>query len=198
MRETGSAGMSAVASSEVIRVAAGLIKERGIAAFTVEQVAAELGVEPRDIRYWFISEADILAALMTVRQERFVSAMQERNARATSHAGRMCELFDLCVEDYDATLWIELWKLSLREPVAREARQRINDRYAEMITRMIRAGQTAGEFGDAPAAQTAYAMSALIVGLAVQATLRDPVVDPQYMRETLVSAAGRLLGTRLR
>jgi AcrR family transcriptional regulator len=195
MRETGT---SAVASSEVIAVAAGIIKERGIASFTVEQVAAELGCEPRDVRYWFISEADILAALMTLRQERFVAAMQERNARATSHAARMCMLFDLCVEDYDATLWIELWKLSLREPVAREARQRINDRYSEMVTRMIRSGQAAGEFGDTPAAQTATAMAALIVGLAVQATLRDPVVSPEYMRETLVAAAGRLLGTKLR
>ena len=198
MRESGPAGTSAVASSEVIAAAAEIIRESGIAGLTIEVVASALEVEPRDVRYWFISEADILAALMTVRQERFLAEVQERNAHASSHRARLCGLFDLCVEDYDATLWIELWKMSLREPVAREARQRINDRYAEMLTRMIRSGQAAGEFGDAPAAQTAYAMAAMVVGLAVLATLRDPTVSPDYMRETLVSAAGRLLDARLR
>ena len=106
-------------------------------------------------------------------------------------------LFETCVSDHDATLWIELWKLGLREPVARECRQRVNDRYCEMLTRMIRGGQSAGEFGDAPAAQIATALAALIVGLAVQATLRDPVVTPEYMHATLIVAAERLLDAKL-
>lgn len=192
-----SPGASAITSSEVIAASARIILEKGISDFEIADVAQALGVEPRHIRYWFISEADVLAALMTLRQERFMEAMQGHKADESTHAARMLALFDICVSDYDATLWIELWKLGLREPVARECRQRINDRYCEMITRMIRAGQASGEFGDAPAAQIATALAALVVGLAVQATLRDPVVTPEYMRATLIAAAERLLEGKL-
>ncbi|CAN5543331.1 hypothetical protein BH10ACT11_BH10ACT11_00870 [soil metagenome] len=190
-------GVSATTSSEVIAASARLIAEKGIADFEIADVADELGVEPRHIRYWFISEADVLAALMTLRQERFLEEMQTYSGEAPSHAARLRKLFDISVADYDATLWIELWKLGLREPVALECRQRVNDRYCELITRMIRAGQSAGEFGDAPAAQIATALAALIVGLAVQATLRDPLVTPEYMRSTLIWATESLLAADL-
>ncbi len=189
-------GSSAITSSEVIAASAKIIAEKGVAEFEIADVARELEVDPRQIRYWFISEADVLAALMTLRQERFMAVTQDRGQGAPSHAARMQMLFEICVSDYDATLWIELWKLGLREPVARECRQRVNDRYTEMITRMIRAGQAAGEFVDAPAAQIATALAALIVGLAVQATLGDAVVTPEYMSATLVSSTQRLLGAK--
>lgn len=190
-------GASTITSSEIIAASARIITEKGIAEFEISDIADELGVEPRHIRYWFISEADVLAALMTLRQERFLEVTQAHNAEAPSHAARMRALFDLSVSDYDATLWIELWKLGLREPVARECRQRVSDRYTEMMTRMIRSGQMAGEFGDAPASQIATALAALIVGLAVQATLGDPVVTADYMRSTLIAAAEKLLDAKL-
>lgn len=188
---------SGTTSAEVIAASAKIITRKGISNFGIEGVARELDVEPRHIRYWFISEADILAALMTLRQQQFMDVVQRRHAEMPSHSARLCGLFEICTVNPDATLWIELWKLGLREPVARECRQRVGDRYGEMITKLIRSGQAAGEFGDAPAAQIATAIVSLIIGLSVQTTLRDPLVTPEYMRSTLVAAAERLLDADL-
>ena len=58
---------------------------------------------------------------------------------------------------------------------------------------MIRAGQGAGEFGDADADEAALLLASLLDGLAVQATLHDPDVARERMLTICVSTAETLL-----
>jgi hypothetical protein len=85
-------------------------------------------------------------------------------------------MIEASAEEYDWTLWIELWARALRDPASRQARQRLDNRWREEIAAVIRAGQGAGEFGDADADEVALLLGSLLDGLAVQATLHDPDV----------------------
>ena len=62
---------------------------------------------------------------------------------------------------------------------------------------MIRAGQGAGEFGDADADKVALVLSSLLDGLAVQATLQDPDVDRERMLRCALETAESLLACEL-
>ena len=62
---------------------------------------------------------------------------------------------------------------------------------------MIRAGQAAGEFGEADADEVALLLSALLDGLAVQATLHDPDVPRERMLRCALEMAESLLDCEL-
>ena len=62
---------------------------------------------------------------------------------------------------------------------------------------MIRAGQEAGEFGDADADEVALLLASLLDGLAVQATLDDPDVGRERMLRCALEMAESLLDCEL-
>src|SRR5262245_65940460 len=111
--------------------------------------------------------------------------MRERMDVLERPRDRLRFMIEASAEEYDWTLWIELWARALRDPAAREARQRLDYRWRDEIAAVIRAGQAAGEVGDADPGAAALLLSALLDGLAVQATLHDPDVA----REPMVRAA---------
>ena len=80
---------------------------------------------------------------------------------------------------------------------AREARQRLDDRWRAQIAAIIADGVEAGVFADADPEQVALELAALIDGLAVQVTLGDRLVSAALMRATCLDMAGRLLGVEL-
>jgi BetI-type transcriptional repressor, C-terminal len=106
-------------------------------------------------------------------------------------------MIEASAEEYDWTLWIELWARALRDPASRQARQRLDNRWREEIAAVIRAGQGAGEFSDADADQVALLLSSLVDGLAVQATLHDPDVGRERMLRCALEMAESLLDCEL-
>ena len=62
---------------------------------------------------------------------------------------------------------------------------------------MIRAGQAAGEFGDADADGVALLLGSLLDGLAVQTTLHDPDVSRERMLRSALEMAESLLDCEL-
>src|SRR6185503_18846269 len=125
---------------------------------------------------WFDSKDELLAEALTVDEERFYVEMRERMDLLEHPRDQMRFMIEASAEEYDWTLWIELWTRALRDPTSRQARQRLDNRWREQISAVIRAGQAVGEFGDADADEVALLLSSLLDGLAVQATLRDPEV----------------------
>lgn len=184
---------SRVGWGEVMQAGANVIAERGIAELDLDELARTLNAEPAAVRYWFQSEAAVLSAVMRMRQQWFIEETWARLAPLASHSMKLRELLEVCVADYDAGLWIELWKLALRDERACETHQRVSDAYRDMIARVIRSGQSAGEFGPASSDRVALTLTALICGLSVQATLNDRTVDAEYMLETCVATSERLL-----
>ena len=181
----------------VMAEAAASFRERGADSQTLDDIAARLGVEPEAIQYWFDSEVELLGALMKARQQMFLDTLITRFAELDGAGRKLRAVIELAVDDHDATLWIELWRLSLHDESARLIRGDLVDRYRELIGRLIAAGRRAGEFEPRSVDRATLTVIALVDGLSVQATVGDRLLTPTLMIERCMALAERLVGGSL-
>ncbi len=170
-----------------------MIAERGIASTRIADVAERAGTSPPAILYWFESKDDLLAEALTVEEERFYRQLTDRMEELESPRDKLRLMLESSAEEYDWTLWMELWTRALRDRSTLAARRRLDDRWRAQIAEVIRDGQRAGEFGEADADEVALVLASLIDGLAVQVTLGDPAVSPEEMLARALEIAERLL-----
>jgi AcrR family transcriptional regulator len=182
---------------DVLMLGASHIREYGIARLDLDEIAAELGVTPEKVRYWFGDQTEILISLLQTRQRWFIDRVQTQLAPLPTQREKMKELLEICARHFNATYWMELWKLALRDPRAREARQRLTDRYRDMIARVVTSGQRTGEFGDISPGHVGLVLSALIIGLNVEATLADDEAAVERMLHVMLVTAEHLLDVDL-
>jgi AcrR family transcriptional regulator len=178
---------------QLLEAAAGVIAERGIASTRIADVAERAGTSPPAILYWFKSKDDLLAEALTVEEERFYRQLTDRMEELESPRDKLRLMLESSAEEYDWTLWMELWTRALRDRSTLAARRRLDDRWRAQIAEVIRDGQDAGEFEDADADEVALVLASLIDGLAVQVTLGDPAVSPEGMLARALDIAERLL-----
>jgi hypothetical protein len=144
------------------------------------------------------SEWELFEAIIGREEEQFNERIDALLAAADSPGEGLTRLIEKCVVEYDWTLWIELWSLALREESARELRKQLDRSFRERIARVVEAGRASGEFDvDDPEGAT-LAIATVIDTLAVDATLGDTTVSPNYMFRATVVAAGRMLGAELK
>jgi BetI-type transcriptional repressor, C-terminal len=177
---------------DVAIVGAAQVRDAGIGRLDLGRVAADLQVTPEAVRYWCSDETELLLSIMKIRQRWFLDEADARLSGIASHTEKLGALVDLCVADHDVTYWIELWKLGLRDQRAREARQTLIGSYRDLFSRVIRAGQRAGEFASVSPAQVALVLVAMVTGLSVEVTVSDPSRADQ-MHEVLIAACERML-----
>jgi BetI-type transcriptional repressor, C-terminal len=106
-------------------------------------------------------------------------------------------MLDTSADEYDWTLWMELWTRALRDSASGDARIRLDERWRSQIAAVIREGQSAGEFGKADPDDVALVLASLIDGLAVQVTLGDPAVSKERMLARALEIAESLLDCEL-
>ena len=63
---------------QLLRAAADVIVERGLASTRIADVAERAGTSPPAVLYWFRSKDELLAEALTVDEERFYVEMRER------------------------------------------------------------------------------------------------------------------------
>jgi AcrR family transcriptional regulator len=183
---------------QILEAASEVIRERGAAATRIADVAARAGTSGPAILYWFDSKDELLGEALSFAEESFYEGLKTRLEDAARPGERLRLLIDASVAEYDWTLWMELWVRALRDEGTAERRRRLDDRWREVIASEIRSGQAEGGFAaDADPERVATLFSALLDGLAVQATLADPAVSPERMGEMAVEIAERLLKTEL-
>jgi AcrR family transcriptional regulator len=181
----------------VIAEALPSFREFGAGPGTLDDVARRLGVGRDAIEYWFTSEIELLGALMKARQKVFLDELNTRFADLKGAGPRLRAVIELAVADYDATLWIELWRLSLDNESAREILVEVVSRYRALIGRLIAAGRETGEFDPRSIDRATLTVIALIDGLSLHATLADPAVTPRLMHERCIALAERMAGGSL-
>lgn len=184
---------------QILAAAAEVITERGLAATRIADIAERAGTSASGVLYWFPTKDELLAEALIVDEDRFNEQVTQRLVERRSPSAKLLMLFESCVEDYDWSLWIEVWSRALHDNATRRARQRSDDRWRALLASVIRAGQSAGEFARAHnPEQVALLLATLIDGLALQVTLRDPLITSGQMLETCVVTAERLLEVDLR
>ena len=111
-----------------------MIVERGFSSTRIADVAERAGTSPPAVLYWFRSKDELLAEALTVDEERFDAEMRERVDLLERPRDQLRLMIEAAAEEYDWTFWIELWARALRDPVSRQARQRLDNRWHEEIT----------------------------------------------------------------
>jgi len=182
---------------QLLQAAAGVIAERGIASTRIADVAERAGTSSPAVLYWFESKDELLAEALTVEEERFYGELTERMTALERPRDRLRLLLEASAEEYDWTLWMELWTRALRDRSTQMARRRLDDRWRSQIAAVIRDGQEAGEFGEAHSDDVALVLASLIDGLAVQVTLGDPAVSKERMLRCALEMAESLLDCEL-
>jgi AcrR family transcriptional regulator len=182
---------------QLLEAAAGVIAERGIASTRIADVAERAGTSPPAVLYWFESKDELLAEALTVEEERFYQKLTESMEELERPRDKLRLMIESSAEEYDWTLWMELWTRALRDRSTRVARRRLDDRWRAQIAEVIRDGQRTGEFGEADPDDVALVLASLIDGLAVQVTLHDPDVARERMLRCALEMAESLLDCEL-
>jgi AcrR family transcriptional regulator len=186
-----------VERSRVMVEAVASFREFGATPEALDDLAARLGTNRDAIHFWFDSEVELLGALMKARQTVFLDALISRFAELETAGAKLRAVLELAVDDHDATLWIELWRLSLHDEQARQIRVDLVGRYRDLIDRLITAGRAAGEFEPRSIDRATLTLIALVDGFSLQATIGDPLVTPVKMIERCVAFGERLVGASL-
>jgi AcrR family transcriptional regulator len=186
-----------VERSRVMVEAVGSFREYGATPEALDDLAQRLGTTRDAVHFWFESEVELLGALMKARQTVFIDELITRFAELEGAGAKLRAVLELAVDDHDATLWIELWRLSLHDQQARQIRTDIVGRYRDLIGRLITAGRDSGEFEPRSIDRATVTLIALVDGLSLQATLGDRLLTPRKMIERCVVLGERLVGASL-
>ena len=185
----GSQGSDAQGTAEqrreqMLRAALEVISERGYPDTRIADVAERIGISPALVIYYFKTKDQLLTEAIRYSEDQWYASCQRRMASLPTAAGQLEELVAMsCLPEADPEppgywlLWLDFWAQAARNAEVASVRQKSDERWRQMITSLVIAGQAAGEFRGVDAAAFAISLSALLDGLAVQIALGDPVVD---------------------
>jgi AcrR family transcriptional regulator len=184
---------------EILAAAMEVIRERGVSATRIADVAERIGTSPPAVLYYFESKQELLREALTFAEEQFYDELDGELTRIESARDRLVWLVESTVAsgDFDAVLWIELWPQALRSEELAETRRTLDRRWRGAIASIIREGQRRGEFTGGDADQLALLAASLLDGLAIQVALEDSEVSSSRAREICLSALERELGCAL-
>jgi AcrR family transcriptional regulator len=186
---------------QMLLAAAVLISERGFSETRIADVAERVGASPALVVYYFGTKDRLLTAALRYSETAFYAAAEEMLTRTRSLSRRLESLVDLtCVpqgsDDVPAAwgLWFDLWAQAFRQPQVEQDRIELDQRWRDLIERVVHDGVDAGEIAAVDAEEFAVTFSCLLDGLSIQVALKDPVVVPARALRVAMSFASRELG----
>jgi AcrR family transcriptional regulator len=186
---------------QMLLAAAVLISERGFSETRISDVAERVGASPALVVYYFGTKDRLLTAALRYSETAFYAAAEEMLTRTRSLRRRLETLVDLtCVpqgtDDVPAAwgLWFDLWAQAFRQPQVEQDRIELDQRWRDLIERVVHEGVDAGEVAAVDAEEFAVTFSCLLDGLSIQVALKDPVVAPDRAFRIAMSFASRELG----
>jgi AcrR family transcriptional regulator len=151
--------------------------------------------------YYFGTKDRLLTAALRYSETAFYAAAEEMLTRTRSLSRRLETLVDMtCVpqgsDDVPAAwgLWFDLWAQAFRQPQVEQDRIELDQRWRDLIERVVHDGVDAGEIAAVDAEEFAVTFSCLLDGLSIQVALKDPVVVPERAFRVAMSFASRELG----
>ncbi|MDQ2676847.1 MAG: TetR family transcriptional regulator, partial [Actinomycetota bacterium] len=172
-----------------------LIREEGADGWTLADLARRADVGESELESEFGTQWQVFSLVIRRDERRFEETILEELPESPGQ--KVLAVLEACVPEYDWTYWIELWSLALRDERARELRAELDGRFRDLIEGMVREGVEAGEFSVSDTRAAAITIATLIDALAMQATLGDTTVRPNYMLDACVTVCGTLLGASL-
>ncbi len=171
---------------QMLRAALEVIADRGYADTRIADVAERIGISPALVIYYFKTKDQLLTETIRYSEDTWYADGQRRLAALPTAAERIEEIVAMtCLPEADPepnvswTLWLDFWALAARNAAVAGLREKADERWRDLISSLVRAGQKAGEFRDVDPDSFAILLSTLLDGMAIQIALNDPVVGPQ-------------------
>lgn len=180
---------------EILAAAADEVLIRGFGHTRVADVASALGVSTSLVFYHFGTKEKLMAEAFEYAVNRDLSKLDETVARAKDPVDgvrRILALYSPQGNAYGWTVWVDAWSESLREPQMRETYVRLDDRWKDVLTEQIRRGVECGDFVCADPAGSAWRLSALLDGLAVQVMMHQRITKKTLAQWVRGAAAAEL------
>ncbi len=186
----------------MLSAAAQLIAERGFAETRIADVARRVGASPALVIYYFGTKDRLLTEALRYSEGAFYAAAEAMLERTSSTRDRLETLVRwTCVPQADDEipgawgLWFDLWASAFRIPEVARDRVALDQRWRDMIARVVTDGQAAGEIDRVDVQDFAVTFTALLDGLSIQVALEDPVVDSDRAFAIAMRFAAAALGT---
>ena len=180
---------------EILAAAAEQVVSRGFGHTRVADVAAALGVSTSLVFYHFGTKEKLMAEAFEYAVNRDLSALDSTVARAKNPIDgvrRILALYSPQGNAYGWTVWVDAWAESLREPQMRETYVRLDDRWKDVLTEQIQRGVDEGDFICPDPAGSAWRLSALLDGLAVQVMMHERITKKKLTQWVRGAAAAEL------
>jgi AcrR family transcriptional regulator len=164
------------------------IRSRGFHQTRLADIAERVQTHPATVLHYFETKDALLAEALAFADERFYEELAVELGRTDGAREKLMLLVEWSSTPPSADvvgwpLWMEMWSLALHHPEVRETRERLDRRMRDLIASIVRDGQRDEEIGPADPDAFAIVLAALIDGLAIQVTLKDPAVPATLMKE---------------
>jgi AcrR family transcriptional regulator len=185
-----------VRRDEILRATCDEVAKRGFAHTRAADVAANLGVSTGLIFYHFESKDTLLSAAFAYAAERDLERLDAAAGKGSAlrRLARILTMYGPEGIGAGWALWIDAWAAALRSPEMAEVSQRLDVRWKETVADVIKQGVASGEMTCADPSGAAWRITALIDGLAVQATVHDGVLAKRKITTWVRALAAAELG----
>jgi AcrR family transcriptional regulator len=188
---------------DMLRAAAEIIAERGIAETRIADVAQRVGASPALVIYYFKTKDRLLSEALRHSEQRFYNAAEAMLQQTRTLRSRLETLVRWTCEPQKADevpgawgLWFDLWATAFRVDEVGRDRVELDHRWREMISRLVREAQESGEVTNSiDPDDFAVTFSVLLDGLSIQVALEDPVVNLSRAMEVAMRFAAERLQT---
>lgn len=187
-----------VRRAQVLRAARSCIVALGYERVTVRDVAEAAGISTGTVVHYFGDKDSVLEAALLSKIEETGLALRAALSGALTAWERLERLIAASLPATEEVrdewrLWLTFWGEATRNERLRAVSQRQHRRWTRFLARIIAEGIAAGEFAPVDPTTVAAELAALIDGMAVQATLGNPQLDAERMRQLCLTALRRLL-----
>ena len=186
-----------VRREEILRATVDEVTESGFASTRVADVASRLGISAGLVFYHFESKEALLSQAFAYAAERDLERLDKAAGATGSATRRLARILALYGPEGSAagwSLWIDAWASSLRSPEMAEVSQRLDVRWKDTVASVIADGVERGELVCADPSSAAWRITAMLDGLAVQATVHAGVLTRRQIGSWVRAAAARELG----
>lgn len=183
--------------NDILRATVTAIADRGLCETRIADVADIVGVSPALVLYYFPTKAALLSEALVFLDRLFYEGVASKLDTAKSAEDRLVILIEESCprptrpgELPDSwVLWPAMWEMSRLDPSLAAARARLDEAWRSQIVSIVEEGIASGEFEPVEVKGFSIQLAAMLDGLAVEAMLGDPTVDPARMSELARSFA---------
>jgi AcrR family transcriptional regulator len=181
----------------LLRTACDVILERGLPNTRTADVATAAGVSQALVFYHFESKDRLVAQAFAYAAEKDLEQLDRilaGRSRPLAKLRRILRMYAPAGSPKGWAMWIDGWAESMRAPELEAVSRRLDLRWKEALTEVIRAGVDDGSFTCDDPRAAAWRLMALLDGLAVQVTVHPGVVSARTCAGWVRTAAARELG----